>query len=464
MRHRSLLVAALLAGAFAELGAQSQGAEGVAAQTRAADGVVALARGDDQGAVEILKPIAEDWRKNEQVAEFFMAGLYDAGRGVPIDPLRACALYSRAASQGSTVLGREASRLLKGAIFSHGPEFTEDCQVLANVGLDNGFEPVTFDLGPGHFVEWTLAAATVTYAGKTTRVRTGRTGPGARILPLEHSELATGPAGSDKRHFVRMFLWRPTGDGREWQLFCDLFEIVRDQVIHVETLGPLATTDAAAPPSAGSFNAADYVVLRVDGQGHAERAVLTGPHLTTERIESDAERREIRDQSAARAKALQATDWTQRFDVRRAPALAYVDAEGCGNIRVYGWSANRAEAIVVRGSVSGPGPQSVYFDIGRPSAGLSIDVHVYASPQNRFDFCSDVGTSPDPDLPPPEIWHAVAGAMAIELSPPGLRSRQPTLRWAIVTVSNFVLKNAAGKTLVVPGPVKLAAFVGSFSG
>ena len=58
----------------------------VSSQTGTADGVAAMARGDYQRAVEILKPIAEDWRSKDTVAQFFMAGLYESGHGVLADP------------------------------------------------------------------------------------------------------------------------------------------------------------------------------------------------------------------------------------------------------------------------------------------------------------------------------------------------------------------------------------------
>ena len=80
----------------------------VSAQTGTADGVAALARGDYQRAAEILKPIAEDLRTNDTAAQFFMAGLYETGRGVPADPLRACALYLRAAGRHDAPFGQEA--------------------------------------------------------------------------------------------------------------------------------------------------------------------------------------------------------------------------------------------------------------------------------------------------------------------------------------------------------------------
>ncbi len=48
-----------------------------------------------------------------------------------------------------------------------GLQFDHECQRLANVGFDTVFEPVTFDLGPGHFVEWTSSNASITYDGRT---------------------------------------------------------------------------------------------------------------------------------------------------------------------------------------------------------------------------------------------------------------------------------------------------------
>src|SRR4051794_7413514 len=86
-------------------------ASGVSAQTGTADGVAALLRDDYRRAVEILKPLAEDWQSQDTVAEFFMAGLYESGKGVPVDPLRACALYARAGSNSQSPFGKEATNL-----------------------------------------------------------------------------------------------------------------------------------------------------------------------------------------------------------------------------------------------------------------------------------------------------------------------------------------------------------------
>ena len=167
----------------------------VAGQTTTADGVAALARGDYQRAAEILKPIAEDSQTSDVAAQFFMAGLYETGRGVAADPVRACALYVRAASQHEHPFGSEAAPLF--ATFSpRGQRFRRECDLLAGIGFNHGFDPVTFDLGPGHSIEWTLMAATVTYGGRTRREEMVFTDREARFLPLRHTKLATGPTRS----------------------------------------------------------------------------------------------------------------------------------------------------------------------------------------------------------------------------------------------------------------------------
>lgn len=286
-------------------------------QTGTTDGVAALARGDYQRAVEILKPIAEDWRSTDTAAQFFMAGLYETGRGVPADPLRACALYMRASGNHDNPFGRAASTLFAASI-GRGLEFNEECQMLANVGFDHGFGPVTFHLGPGHFVEWTLAAATVTHGDRTKRVPRGFV-PGVRFLPLRYTELATGPTRSLTRHFIEIFAWHPSSPSGPWNLQWQLSEVVGDELIAIDTFEPLATVAGDVPPSRESFDAREYAVVRVDDDGNAEWAVLKGTGRMTQRIESDAERREVREAALARDAALKRVDWTRRYDVHRQP-------------------------------------------------------------------------------------------------------------------------------------------------
>jgi hypothetical protein len=345
-------------------------------------------------------------------------------------------------------------------------EFDQDCQRLAMTGFDNGFQPVTFDLGPGHSVEWTLAAATVTYEGRTTREELGFVMPGARFLPLQHTERATGPTRSLTRHFVELFVWQPTTrSGSSWNLHWHVFEIVRDQIIRIDTSELEAVANGEAPPAADSFDVRAYAALRVDDDGNAQWAVLKGPHAGTARIESDDERREQRETRQARDAALKAVDWNRRSDVDHQPTMTYVDSEGCGYFQLVGWTANRDEAIVLRANAEelSLSAQAVTYDLARYSGGISIEVFVYEAAQGQFDFCSDAKMGRGPDRVGPEVWRAAAGIVTIDVSPSGT-ALNPRPQRATVTLNYVVLGNGAGRTVTISGPVRLSAMIGAIFG
>jgi hypothetical protein len=437
----------------------------VSAQNGTADGVTALARGDYQRAVEILKPIAEDWRSVDAAAQFFMAGLYESGRGVPVDPLRACALYMRAASRSDNPFGRQADTLFA-RLAGRSVEFNQECQRLAVNGIDNGFQPVTFDLGPGHSVAWTLAAATVTYEGTTRREEMGFAIPGARFLPLQHTELSTGPARSLSRHFIELFVWQPsTPSGPPWKLQWHVFEIVRDQIVRIDTSEPGAVVTGDAPPAADAFDVRHYAALGVDDEGNAQWTVLKGPQATSARIETDDERREQRETRLARDAALKRVDWNRRSDLHRQPTMTYGDSEGCGYFQLVGWTANRDEAIVLRANAEElpASTQAMTFDLARQSGAISIEIFVYEAAQGQFDFCSDAKMGRGPDWVGPEVWRPVAGTVTIAVSPSG-SARNPRPQRATVTLNDVVLRNGAGIAVKVSGPVRLSAIIGAVFG
>ena len=446
--------------------AHSGGASGAApGETAVVEGVVALTRGDYQRAAALLEPVAKDRRAENLAAQFFMAGLYEMGRGVPMDDLRACALYARALGGFEKPFGQQAEALFR-RFLARGREFDQECQTLANVGFDSAFEGATFDLGPGHSVEWTLAAATVTHDGRTKRHDMPYFMlPDARFRSLEQTELSTGQTRSVPRHFTEVFAWQREPNSEAWKLRWHIFEVVADDIVRIDTPEAVITVTGAAPPSWDTFDVRQHAVLRVDDEGNAEWAVLKGDRPETERIESDAERREIRAETMARAAALKKVDWKRQSDVNRPPSGSYADAGGCGWLQVYGWSADRSEAIVVR--AASPQPETFgqpgTFDLARDSSSISGSVFVYRQPQPQFDFCSDAKVVL-PDELGPQTWRAVAGTMTIELSPPGVRARLPHLRRATITLTNLVLRNAAGQTVRVTGPVRLSALVGSVSG
>lgn len=172
----------------------------------------------------------------------------------------------------------------------------------------------------------------------------------------------------------------------------------------------------------------------------------------------------MRTAELARDTALKNTDWSRHDDVNRQPALTYTDADGCGHVAVYGWTADRNEVIFVRAAApdAARSGQSLTYDLARDLVNITVETRVYATPQHRFEFCTDVGRPADSSTP--ETWRAVAGTVTIELSAPGVRARAPHLRHATVTLSDVVMRNSVGTTVRAPRPIRLTAIVGALIG
>jgi hypothetical protein len=272
------------------------------AQTQTADGVDALLRGEYQRAAEILKPIAERSPRPDHVAEFFMGMLYDNGQGVEADAIRACAMYVRASSESTSPFGVQASALVRLFRGSHSREAFEDCTLLASIGFDHRFQPVTFTLEPDHWIAWDAGGYTISYKGTSRRSQGifGRNGP--VYLPLQHAVLSVGPLRSIRRHFIEMFTWTPNNDRQAWTLEWTLFEVVRDNLMAV-TSQQLETIPGQQPPSSTSFDARQLVSLRVNDGGDPEWAVLSTANPRSAVIPSEADRLAQRERERARSEA-----------------------------------------------------------------------------------------------------------------------------------------------------------------
>lgn len=430
----------------------------VTAQDGTIEGVSALARGDVQRAVEILQPLAERWRAPDPTAQFFMATLYESGRGVPVDPLRACALFEAAIRGGSPFT--EQARLLHGRLLaSHDHDWNGQCSLMAELGFNHHFEPVTFTLGPAHTVAWNLSSATVTYQGTSTRIPLGVATRGAVYLPLRHTRLATNGLQPESHDYIELFVWRPSGD--KWNLQWLLYEVVQVNLSVVASESAIATVTAAEPPAATSFDARALVDLHVNQHGAAEYAIRGGARLRTQLIASEAERQATRDDGArarARAAADALVDWTLVRDPHRQPSMAYVDADGCGNVLLYGWSEDRTELVTFRvdeGALHLPRKTPSTFEIGDRRRSFSVSIHVYDRPL-RPALCSDARVP----SPPGELWHAVAGTVTIEVSPRNIRTQAPDLYFATVRITNARFVNDSRGTVRQTQPITLSAMVG----
>jgi hypothetical protein len=260
------------------------------AQPGTAAGVDAFVRGDYQRAGDILKPIAEQSPYPDHVAEFFMAALYEIGRGAPLDPMRACALYMRASIDRSP-FGSQAMALVMSRRVLLGREAFEECSWRASVGFDHQFEPVTFALGPGHWIAWDLKGATIAYDGKEQRVPMRVAMNRAIIRPIRHTELTAGPTRSTRRHFIEILTWLPAPERPQWMLRWALMEVVRNELIAVAS-EQLTTITAPEPPADRSFDVRQFVRLGVNDDGNAEWSLVDGPIPRTTAIASKPEREE----------------------------------------------------------------------------------------------------------------------------------------------------------------------------
>jgi hypothetical protein len=432
------------------------------AQTQTADGVDALLRGEYQRAVEILRPIAERSPRPDHVAEFFMGTLYENGFGVPVDAMRACALYVRASSDGTSPFAAQANALVRLFWGSLSREAFEECSLLASIGFDHGFQPVTFTLEPEHWIEWDVSGYTISYNGKSRRTQALLAQNGAVFLPLQHTVLSVGPLRSIRRHFIEMFSWIPNNDRQAWTLHWRLFEVVRDNLIAVTT-EQLVTISAQKPPLGPSFDVRQLVSLRVNDGGDPEWAVLDSANPRSAVIPSEADRLAERERDRARSEAEARVDWNRVLDVHRTPTLNYAaDANGCGHVFLFGWSEDRTEFITVRADkeVLQLSTLSQTFDAAVQQSGLEVMLHVYERPA-RPPFCTDIVM---PGAVAEETWRATRGTITIELTAPGVRTPSPFTYRATVRIVGAEFVNPSGTRVRQERPITLTAIVGWVAG
>lgn len=433
---------------------------GLAAQTSTVDGVAALARGDYRRAAEILRPLAERDTGADPAAQFFLASMYESGLGVPQDSLRACALYHQASAFDQPPFGTASMRLTKAAFQRRGAEFFADCGLLANLGFDHRFETTIFELDPGHSIAWTLKGATVSYQGRTREYPMRLAGRGAAYLPLRYTPVPQGPSRRI-RHFVEVFIWQPGSKGG-WGLNWHLFEVSGGELIRIAD-DDAVTVSPVKPPASATDDVRRMVAMRTNADGHAEWAIIEGPHARSGAIESDEERRETRELASARETALSKVDWSRRYDVSRLPSFSYGLAGGCGDFFVYAWSDDRAEAISLRidREALQLSPGQTTIDLSKLAAAAGLRVEVFQQPLKDTLFCTDIRVSPGPIV---EVWNAVAGRITIDLSPRGISARSPSMYRASIRIEGVEFVDSSGRRHRQTRPIVLSAMVGQFYG
>jgi hypothetical protein len=235
-----------------------------AGQTTADDGIRALVRGDYQLAVRILRPVAEDATAPDPVAQFFMAVLYQSGRGVAPDSLRACGLFAGAAKTASPFM-QQASELANAMRDQMGL----GAQFCGSPGPWTNPVPASFTLGPNHQVDITGSSITVRYHGAERRVTTPG-GPGLVYLAPRYTSLQISRPVAAQRYFIEQFVWSPNAPEKPstWTLGWTLAEIVGAD--YVPTTGERNLISLAGTEAPVSFNVAIFADVRVKGYDAVE--------------------------------------------------------------------------------------------------------------------------------------------------------------------------------------------------
>lgn len=243
------------------------------AQTTTADGIKAIARGDYANALRILQPWAEGSSQPDPLAVFFLATLYESGRGVAMNPIRACSLYLRAATPTNPLMAQ--SLALAKRIHQDVPFMRERCSA-ATVGLWRDPPAVSFALGPNHTVHFDQEGFVASYNGTRKVAALTLGGAGWTFLPTRHTQVDVTRPVAARRHFIEFFIWMPNAVAATptWELQWAVFEIVGTDTIAVQTGGPMASIIATQPPTDDAIEA--LAQIRVDANGAAEWAIL-GP-------------------------------------------------------------------------------------------------------------------------------------------------------------------------------------------
>lgn len=444
-------------------GNDSIGNDGAA---RLSAGIDAFVGGDYATAGDLLRPLAERWpREPDPTAAFFMASMYDGGLGVAQDPIRACALYalSGAAMNGPTALTTLAGSLFRESHSSMPPEQRGQCQMLWNLGFYHQFQPEAFQLGPDHQVTLNLdtngVAATVSYRGRETRTTTVFSPrSGARFLPLRLTELDAQGRSPGRRHLVEIAAWAP--EGLSWKLTWTLLEVSGETLAGIAAEVVVATSEEVPEPDEAMRDIRRWVSLDLNERGEAQWAMREGTNLRAEVIPSPAERQEQATADQARRAVEKRVNWDKTADPERPPSFRYAASDGCANLQVFGWSADRTELVSVRLDrerlPATTEPVLVDLSAAGPDADVAIDVFDRA--QRQWPHCQEDVL--DQAERRQETWRAVSGVASVTLSEPGIRAAHPQQYQATVQIQDAEFIGPSGARVRATRAITLTAVVG----
>jgi hypothetical protein len=239
------------------------------AQTSVDDGVRAFVQGDYAAAARILSPLAESSAEPDPTAQFFMGMLYASGKGVAMDPLRACTLFGAAAKPSNPFMEQASAMtaLLQQQAGSGG--------VLCARTPVIGPQSDSFVLGPGYRVEVTPSAIVVHRNG-AEKSEPIRSIPGTVNLPVRYTPIDVVRPVATRRHFLQQFMWwqNPRGPAI-WMLGWILTEVVDGTLVPIAAERNVANSTDPRPPM--SLDLESLARVHLNAQGEAEWQVRGGP-------------------------------------------------------------------------------------------------------------------------------------------------------------------------------------------
>lgn len=250
-----------------------------AAQSTTEDGIRALLGGDYQTAARILRPLADDARRPDPVAQFFLAVLYETGHGVKADQTRACGLFLRSAGQ-SHPFSEQAAAL---AAFMQAQWGSGASGLCVSDERWQGGPPQSFVLGPSHRIVFVNTGVTVTYSDQEQRTNIFKR-PGEVFPPIRYAPVSVTRPIRARRDFFLWFQWVPDAPANpsSWTLGWVLTEVVGDRWLFFTGDSKLLVVNGTTPPA--SYDLANLVRLGVNANGEAEFTVVGGASPRTEVI------------------------------------------------------------------------------------------------------------------------------------------------------------------------------------
>ena len=251
----------------------------VAAQPTTEDGIRAVLRVDYQSAARILKPLADDSVRPDPVAQFFLAILYQTGKGVRFDMSRACGLFLRSAArehafteQAAAIAADMRQQLGEGA----------SMMCVADERWRGG-PPQSIALGPDHRIVFTDTNVTVVYGDDEARTL-WRMPAEAVVPPIQYTPLDVTKPTAVRRHFLQLFQWMPdeTANPSSWTLTWALIEVAGEEWTTITWEKSVAEVKGRTPPESHDFT--HLARVRVNAGGEAEFTIVGGAQPRTEVI------------------------------------------------------------------------------------------------------------------------------------------------------------------------------------